>query len=346
MTYPTSGATPTVTTRASLLNNKFGTYGPGGDGMRREQMKREMVLTTGAMFSALGVSRSALRYYEQIGLVTPQRENDSKYRLYTTGDVEHVYECAIIKNAGYSLADASALVVDGELDLDSMARTCLDESRRQREWLEIYSRVVAHVRRVYAPSSILKAELCRVERLLCFPTDPAPVEKASTAGTSVKVDEKAAQALFRLAPVASRGGIVAGDFFGQEPLDPLDCHVAPEDVVARLSDPIPVNAGVTRTIEPCTCARISWKCLGSEHLDLDPDRRARTTLSSFMRARGLRPSTADPAFFADCFPIYGGLYVSAYVPVEPVGIRGRLSLLGVRPRLGVPASNAPRDSRG
>ncbi len=307
--------------------------------MRYEQMKQQMVLTTGAILSSLGISRSAMRHYEEIGLVAPERMDGSGYRLYTTADVEHVYECTILKNAGYSVADASALVVGGDLDLDSMVGHCLEESDRQKRWLDTYARAAAHLAHLYGDGAMLVPELCQVERLLCF-RNIAESEQASWGRAPASpqsehlgiVDDKANQALFRLAPVSSRGGVVAGDFFGPQPLDPLDCHVVPANIARAIPELDVEQVAAAQAVGPCTCARISWKCLGAEHSNLDGDRTARTALASFMQAQGLR--ALPGAFFADCLPMHGGLYVTAYVPVEATGLRGRLALLRSRPRLG------------
>ena len=48
---------------------------------------RGKTYTIKTLLSVLGISRNTLRYYEQIGVISPVRDSDSNYRVYTNDDV-------------------------------------------------------------------------------------------------------------------------------------------------------------------------------------------------------------------------------------------------------------------
>ncbi|MFC0524364.1 MerR family transcriptional regulator [Pontibacillus salicampi] len=62
------------------------------------------LFTSGEVANKLGLSVRTLRYYDQIGLVTPYREESGK-RLYTEKDMLELEKIILLKKAAFSLKD-------------------------------------------------------------------------------------------------------------------------------------------------------------------------------------------------------------------------------------------------
>lgn len=90
--------------------------------------------STKVLMSALGISRGTLRYYEQLGLVSPQRNPESNYRTYSNADVFRVVECVMLKNAGYQVQHAKETLVDAPVDAQGFVDDCLGRSELQLKW--------------------------------------------------------------------------------------------------------------------------------------------------------------------------------------------------------------------
>lgn len=54
------------------------------------------------LYKNLGLTRETLRYYEEIGLIAPERNKDSQYRKFTFADVSHLMSVDFYKKRGFS----------------------------------------------------------------------------------------------------------------------------------------------------------------------------------------------------------------------------------------------------
>ena len=68
--------------------------------------------TIGYLVKNFALSRSALLYYDKIGLLKPSGRSDANYRLYTQDDVSKMEQITLYKEAGLSLADIANLLED------------------------------------------------------------------------------------------------------------------------------------------------------------------------------------------------------------------------------------------
>lgn len=59
--------------------------------------------TVGQLGKLFGLSRSALLYYDEIGLLSPSARSSSNYRLYSDGDVLRMERIMTYRDAGLSL---------------------------------------------------------------------------------------------------------------------------------------------------------------------------------------------------------------------------------------------------
>ncbi len=66
--------------------------------------------TVGQLGKLIGLSRSALLYYDQIGLLSPSARSASGYRLYSEGDVQRMERIMTYRDAGLSLDVIGRLV--------------------------------------------------------------------------------------------------------------------------------------------------------------------------------------------------------------------------------------------
>lgn len=73
-------------------------------------MKREETLTIGQLAKQVGVRTSALRYYEQEGLLRPRGRTESGYRYYTPDAVETIQFIQRAQRLGFSLTDIATLL--------------------------------------------------------------------------------------------------------------------------------------------------------------------------------------------------------------------------------------------
>ncbi len=63
--------------------------------------------------SELGLTTRSIRYYEEIGLLSPAARSDGSYRLYDASDVERLrFIKGLRDDAGFSLAEISQLLED------------------------------------------------------------------------------------------------------------------------------------------------------------------------------------------------------------------------------------------
>ena len=68
------------------------------------------MLTVTKLAQRCGISRTALLYYESIGLMPPPRRSGGNYRCYSESDVERLSIIRAYRNAGLTLDDIHALL--------------------------------------------------------------------------------------------------------------------------------------------------------------------------------------------------------------------------------------------
>lgn len=70
------------------------------------------MLTIGALARRFGLSRSALLYYDRIGLLRPSSQSAAGYRLYAPADCERLRRIVELREAGVPLARIGEVVDD------------------------------------------------------------------------------------------------------------------------------------------------------------------------------------------------------------------------------------------
>ena len=63
-----------------------------------------------------GISTRTLRYYDQIGLLTPVRDSQSRYRIYREQEVDVLQQILFYKELGFSLSSIQKIIKNPEFD--------------------------------------------------------------------------------------------------------------------------------------------------------------------------------------------------------------------------------------
>ena len=71
------------------------------------------MMRVGELAKATGISVSALRHYDEVGLLVPCERSDAGYRLYSPEDVQRLFRVRALRRLGFGL-DQTAAVLDGE----------------------------------------------------------------------------------------------------------------------------------------------------------------------------------------------------------------------------------------
>lgn len=83
-----------------------------------------------------GITPRALRHYEALGLLKPERKKESGYRSYTEKDVDMLQEILFLKELGFPLKEIAGIVTDPQFDRESALKSHLVELRFQRSRLD------------------------------------------------------------------------------------------------------------------------------------------------------------------------------------------------------------------
>lgn len=82
----------------------------------------EPLITVRKLAEQFGLSRTALLYYDRIGLLCPERRSGAGYRLYGPGSVERLGLICSYKRAGLSLGDIRVLLEKPERESEKVLR--------------------------------------------------------------------------------------------------------------------------------------------------------------------------------------------------------------------------------
>ena len=106
--------------------------------------------TVGRLGKRFGLSRSALLYYDEIGLLSPSARSGANYRLYSDADVARLERIMIYRDAGLPLeAIAELLPTDGVSAAAVLERHLLavnEEITRLRQQQRVISRLLGDTR--------------------------------------------------------------------------------------------------------------------------------------------------------------------------------------------------------
>lgn len=92
----------------------------------------------GMIAKIMGVSPEMVRHYERMGLITPEKDAESKYRYYSDEQLSQLLYVQRFSKMGMSLADIREYLLQGNLQAHySMIEKCLQDCRKEVERLEL-----------------------------------------------------------------------------------------------------------------------------------------------------------------------------------------------------------------
>ena len=95
------------------------------------------------------LSRTALLYYESIGLLTPEARSESNYRLYSDDSLERLERICTYRDAGVPLAEiVQILSYENNREQEILERTLLMLNKKASEIKESQERIAALLHRV------------------------------------------------------------------------------------------------------------------------------------------------------------------------------------------------------
>ena len=122
----------------------------------------ETLLRIQEVAATLGLTARTIRYYEEIGLLTPAARSEGDYRLYDADDVERLRFIKDLRDeAGFSLAEIGRMLEDEAARTRNRARF-----RSSRDAVERRAIVDDALARVEAQISSLQAKAERLQAMI------------------------------------------------------------------------------------------------------------------------------------------------------------------------------------
>lgn len=258
----------------------------------------------GDLEATLGLSRSTLLYYEQLGLVSPYREDEaSGHRRYSDRDMHRLMLVSMFKNIGVPVKDLAALF-EGDPFSDTSFGACFELLDRRLTYVTAQREQLGRLKELRdAPQG--RIELADIEEYYLVP------DSAERGYREFPPDEALVTLLAHM-PIGGLGAHYHGDWLSGE----CESHWG-RTVPVRFANLLPLGE-----VSP------AWKRLGgcrclcivsfSEDLHDTAQREAsdRAAAGAFLEEHGLR--VAGEAFRPYSLFSDRGFYSRLCVPVEPV----------------------------
>ena len=106
-----------------------------------------MAWKVGELARRTGLSVRALRYYDEIGLLSPSRRTEGGHRQYTAGDVVRLQRIKSLRALGFSLREIGEYLDGAEVPLEEVIESHL---ARLRERIELQRRLCDRLEQVAA----------------------------------------------------------------------------------------------------------------------------------------------------------------------------------------------------
>ena len=103
------------------------------------------LLTVGQMARGAKLSRTALLYYERLGLLRPSARSPSGYRLYDQAEVERLRALRVYREAGVPMADIGQLLSAGHSESAAVLERRMVEIDGQVRHLRTQQRLLARL---------------------------------------------------------------------------------------------------------------------------------------------------------------------------------------------------------
>jgi MerR family transcriptional regulator, thiopeptide resistance regulator len=104
-----------------------------------------MTLTVTRLARECNLSRTAVLYYESIGLLRRPRRSDGNYRVYTARDLDRLRQICAYRDAGLALADIRAVLDARPSDAAAVLRRRMLELNAEIEQMREHQRTIAQL---------------------------------------------------------------------------------------------------------------------------------------------------------------------------------------------------------
>lgn len=101
--------------------------------------------TVGQLGKRFKLSRSALLYYDEIGLLSPSARSSSNYRLYSENDVRRLERIMVYRDAGLALEVIGKLLHSGSVSVSALLERHLQKINKEIARLRQQQRVIARL---------------------------------------------------------------------------------------------------------------------------------------------------------------------------------------------------------
>lgn len=100
------------------------------------------MITVGKAAKMFGLSRTALLYYDDIGLLKPSMRTEKGYRVYSDGDIERLRQIISLRDAGVPLSEISGCLDSQNNDIPSILLKRLNDINTEIEKSRIQQAVI------------------------------------------------------------------------------------------------------------------------------------------------------------------------------------------------------------
>ena len=94
----------------------------------------------------VGIKKTNIRYYEEAGLITPDRDRENNYRSYSTEDVELLKKIKFLRSIDVSVADIKRLRQE-EITMSALMETYIRKFLKEKEEKEKAEEICRQIKR-------------------------------------------------------------------------------------------------------------------------------------------------------------------------------------------------------
>jgi DNA-binding transcriptional MerR regulator len=127
----------------------------------------EFILKIGQLAWRTGLTVRTLRYYDEIGLLSPSRRMDSGYRLYGVEQIERLHKILALRQLGFSLEEIQSCLDDPDYSLDNIIIRQMKQVRVDIEMKkQLYNRLETIADHIRSAKKISVDELIQTMKVM------------------------------------------------------------------------------------------------------------------------------------------------------------------------------------
>lgn len=94
----------------------------------------------------VGIKKANIRYYEEMGLIRPARDQGNNYRVYSEEDVELLKKIRFLRSIDISVEEIR-LLEEGKIPMDRLMDQQIEKLQREKEEIETAEKICRFLRR-------------------------------------------------------------------------------------------------------------------------------------------------------------------------------------------------------